>query len=377
MPQLQSISSLPRDAVDLLEAVGYMDAQELSESNTSDLIDELIKANGTLQIMPADPTRDQLLVWKGFAEESLGGGGVGVEISVPDGDQEIGQELEAESSVPDPFPLDGPLGESSESEDVSEDSEPSLVNFEHDPEVQSMLEMSPDAELISPELIKRNHLAVSAIPEGILLTECQGDVEMNVMSSQRLRDQERRAVEIKRSGLMTSRIRSFEDAESDEHHVKPLEKGEQREVVSLSKGLNAGVNPTSRRFVRGVLHPDPWSIRVSAFFALLVQSLLVLTVLTVPALIAYDLIYDVPELIWWVVGLVSVLFLSALCYLFWGISARCRVCGQRQFAPKKCLKNRKAHHLALIGYIFPTALHALFYKWFYCTYCGTAVRLKK
>lgn len=375
MPQLQSISSLPRDAVDLLEAVGYMNAQELCESNTSDLIDELIKANGALQIMPAAPTLDQLLDWKGFAEDSLGGEFVRAEVVAVDEDLVGEQPQDAESSAPDPFA--DSLGGSFDRDGVSEDAEPSFANFEHDPEVQSMLEMSPDAELISPELIKRNQLAVSAIPEGILLTECQGDVEMNVMSSQRLRDQERRAVEIKRSGLMTSRIRSFEDAESDDHHVKPLEKGEQREVVSLSKGLNAGVNPRSRRFVRGVLHPDPMRVRVSAFFALLVQSLLILTVFAVPALIAYDLVYDIPELIWWVVGLVSVLLLSALCYLFWGISARCHVCGQRQFAPKKCLKNRKAHHFALIGYIFPTALHALFYKWFYCTYCGTAVRLKK
>jgi hypothetical protein len=97
----------------------------------------------------------------------------------------------------------------------------------------------------------------------------------------------------------------------------------------------------------------------------------------VPLLIICDQLYNVPEVMWWMIGVVSCLAVSVLFYLIWGIAARCRVCGQRQFAPKKCLKNRKAHHIPWIGYIFPTALHAIFYKWFYCTYCGTAVRLKK
>jgi len=372
MPQLDSIPTLPRDAVDLLEAVGYMTAHELCESHTQELFDELAKADQALGIMSEPPTIEQLVMWKGLAKESIGDGYVLSEdptnvinpVEVAGGS--------ALAHVAETVVVGGDVEILSGPEEID-----SSVNFEQDPEVQSMLEMSPEAELISPDVIKRNDLAVSDIPKGILLTECEGDVEINVMTAQSRERHRRQAAEAKRSGLMTSRIRSFQDAETGDHHVKPLDKGKSRDVVSLSEGLNAGLSPDSHRFVRGVLHPDPWSVRISAFFAILVQLFLAITIIAVPSLMVYDMMFDVPEAMWWVLGIVICLVISALCYLIWGISARCRVCGQRQFAPKKCLKNSKAHHIPLIGYILPTAVHSLFYKWFYCTYCGTAVRLKK
>jgi hypothetical protein len=45
--------------------------------------------------------------------------------------------------------------------------------------------------------------------------------------------------------------------------------------------------------------------------------------------------------------------------------------------PKHCLKNRKAHHLPLLGHIGAVALHVMTFKWFNCTFCGTAIRIKK
>jgi hypothetical protein len=370
MPQLQSIAALPHDAVDLLEAVGYLDAQELCGAHTQELIEELIEANKALAIMPKSPTAEQLDDWKKIAREEMGdvdvvpltSANMVDEIESPPA---LGHPIEGEQDRPEILAL-------SESDDIED-----LVSFENDSEVQSMLELSPDAELIPADLIRHNSLAVQDIPVGILLSECQGDVEMNVMTPQSRAKYKRRLAEQKRSGLMTSRIRSFDEAETEAHHVKPLDKGKPRDVVTSSEGLNKGLTPQSRRFVRGVLHPDPLRVRVSAFCSLLAQFFLVTTFVAVPALILYDLLYDAPETIWWVVGIVCGLILSSLSYLFWGISARCRVCGQRQFAPKKCLKNRKAHRIPLIGYIFPTAVHAIFFKWFYCTYCGTAVRLKK
>ena len=370
MPQLQSIAALPHDAVDLLEAVGYLDVQELCGAHTQGLIEELIEANKALAIMPKSPTAEQLDDWKKIAREEMGDGNV-VPLTTPnvvdeiESPPELEYPIEAEENLPEILALN-------ESDDIED-----LVSFEDDSEVQSMLELSPDAELIPADLIKRNSLAVQDIPVGILLSQCQGDVKMNVMTPQNRAKNNRHLAERKRSGLMKSRIRSFDEAGTKDHHVKPLDKGKPRDVVTSSGGLNKGLTPQSRRFVRGVLHPDPWRVRVSAFFSLLVQFFLASTFVAVPALILYDLLYDAPETMWWVVGIVCGLMLSSLSFLFWGISARCRVCGQRQFAPKKCLKNKKAHHIALIGYIFPTALHAIFFKWFYCTYCGTAVRLKR
>lgn len=357
MPSLQSIASFPQDAVDLLEAVGYLNAEEVCNANRHELLEELTKANTALGLMDETPDSEQLSQWIAWSTEAMG-----VTHVAP--------------ASPSTAATDTSSGEPAQNS-VVESKPVSPENFEDDPEVRAMLEISPDADPVPVELMKRNSLSVQDIPEGILLTECQGDVEMKVMTAQGRLRQQHQASEVRRSGLMTSRIRSFSEHENSDHHVKPLEKGEQRDVVSLSEGLNAGLSPESRRFVRGVLHPDPMSVRVSAFFAVLVQVLLVVTMFGVPALIIYDQMMDAPEAVWWIVGLVSASLLSALCYLFWGLAARCRVCGQRQFAPKKCLKNRKAHHIPLIGYIFPTALHAIFFKWFYCTYCGTAVRLKK
>jgi len=368
MLQLQSITALPHDAIDLLEAVGYMDVQELCGAHTQELIEELVQANKALGIMAESPTAEQLDGWKKIAKELLGDG-----YRNPPTSENVVDEIESPPEIE--HPIEGGLPEAPAWNEP--DDREDVVSFEDDSEVQSMLELSPDAEPVPADLIKRNSLAVQDIPAGILLSECQGDVEMNVMTPQNKAKYKRHLAERKRSGLMTSRIRGFDEAETEDHHVKPLDKGKPRDVVTSSNGLNKGLTPKSRRFVRGVLHPDPLRVCVAAFFSLLVQFFLVATFVVVPAFVLYDLLYDAPETMWWVAGIVCGLILSSLSYLFWGLSARCRVCGQRQFAPKKCLKNRKAHHVPLIGYILPTALHAIFFKWFYCIYCGTAVRLKK
>ena len=373
MPKLQDIIELPRDAAELLEAVGYLDAADLRDADVEALVDELVKANEKLNIMLQNPTRETVEEWRHCLD--------GIADEVIEEDDEEG-EAENEDDVDEPTSTvdildsmeEGELGDGSDAHAM--DLDPSIVNFEEDPEVQEILSISPKALVLDPSLIRRHKLAVGDIPEGILLTQCEGEVEINVMTTARMAKAQQREAEGKRTVLMVSRMRSFEDAESGEHHIKPLVKGAPKDVVSMSKGLNDGLRPESRRFVRGVLHPDPISVRVSAFFAVLVQLFLAANFIGIPWLLIHEYLNG-DSMLWWVVGLASGLVLSALCYLFWGLSARCRVCGQRQFSPKKCLKNKKAHHIPIIGYILPTALHALFYKWFYCAYCGTAVRLKK
>ncbi|MFK7912123.1 MAG: hypothetical protein AB8F34_16220 [Akkermansiaceae bacterium] len=352
MPKLQNITTLPKDAVDLLEAVGYLEARELLDANSEELKGELDKANDKFHIAGADPSLDDIAEWKKIASD------------YDPSDIDI-ESIEEEALVEQP-----------EEDPAKESSQSKSVNFENDPEVLEMLAQSPDALSLDPSLIRRHKLKVSEIPEGILLTHCEGEVEINLMPPERMSKRQRREAEIKRTGLMSSRIRSFDEADEIPGHVKPLERGENRDSVTLSDGLNQGVSPNSRKFVRGVLHPNPWSVKISAFFALLVEIMLVANFIVIPWLLYHEHSTG-DSMLWWVVGLASGLLLSALCYLFWGLSARCRVCGQRQFAPKKCLKNKKAHHIPVIGYIFPTALHTIFFRWFYCTYCGTAVRLKK
>lgn len=375
MLKLEDITDLPSDAIELLEAVGYLDARELGEADPRDLVAELVKANKALGIMSDVPTVDDVKTWQGTSSSFVH--------VTPDETEEVEgmvdspqQQEESDSAYKEEEEEEEDGDIENEGDAHAFDIDPKLVNFEEDPEVQEMLAISPVAVPLHPSLIRRHKLAVADIPKGHLLTQCEGEVEINVMTSARFAKAQRREAEIKRTGLMVSRIRNFEDSASDEHHVKPLDKGKSKESVSVSDGLNKGLRPESRRFVRGVLHPDPMSVRVSAFFAVLVEVMLGANLIGIPWLLIHEHMSG-NSMLWWVVGLSIGLVLSALCYLFWGLGARCRVCGQRQFAPKKCLKNKKAHHIPVIGYIFPTALHAMFFKWFYCTYCGTAVRLKK
>ncbi|HEX7262157.1 MAG TPA: hypothetical protein VF258_10110, partial [Luteolibacter sp.] len=82
----------------------------------------------------------------------------------------------------------------------------------------------------------------------------------------------------------------------------------------------------------------------------------------------------VPE---WLLAFPLALPVLGIAYLIWGMHGSCRVCGQKLFVPRMCLKNSKAHQIRGLGHIVPVCLHILLFKWFRCTYCGTPIRLKK
>ena len=334
MVKLQDISEIPSAAIELLEAVGYMDVEDLVAANVSALHSELLKANETLRILPENPTPESIIDWQKAA--------VGM----------------------------------AEKEDHSVAIELKTATLEDDPEFIEILTVVPTVEFIPPALIQEQQLAVSDIPEGILLSECDRELGMEALTKSRLSDRQRRKEADERTGLVTSRIRGFDQADSQGHIVKPLDAGTPMATVIASEGLNEGVDENSKRFIRGVLHPSSGKIRGAAFCSLFVQISMVVALIAIPWAVIHEY-QSGDNMVFWVVGLSILLLLAALSYLIWGIGASCRVCGQRIFVPKKCLKNKKAHRIPLIGYIFPTALHALVYKWFYCIYCGTAVRLKK
>jgi hypothetical protein len=141
---------------------------------------------------------------------------------------------------------------------------------------------------------------------------------------------------------------------------------------------NKGKDPNSRRYIRGVLHSHPFSLAVGAMVTLLLGVLLPVAIVSAGLLL---LSREVPlHFSWvpqWFLAFPLALPLVGVSYLIWGLNGSCRICGQRQFVPRMCLKNSKAHHIPGLGYIVPVALHMLFFRWFRCTYCGTPVRLKK
>ena len=111
---------------------------------------------------------------------------------------------------------------------------------------------------------------------------------------------------------------------------------------------------------------------------------LILAVMLPLALISAALLFvsrELPAYFSWVPSWLLVfpvaLPVSGIIYLIWGMHGSCRICGQKLFVPKMCMKSPKAHYRPWLGYIVSVSLHLLLFKWFRCTYCGTPVRLKR
>lgn len=134
---------------------------------------------------------------------------------------------------------------------------------------------------------------------------------------------------------------------------------------------NMGVDPGSRKYIRGVLHRSASKVTAAAYGYLICYALVGLSFLPLP------LIFIDKETFFWVV-FAPVLFLPAFfIYVLVVLNANCPVCRQKQFVPKACHKHVKAHHVPVVGYRLPTAVHIVFFKWFRCIFCGTSIRMKE
>lgn len=361
MSNLQTIPGIGKSSIELLEAAGYLDDVSLAQAGLDELVAELARANSILKILKRAPRRGDVEKWQATARERL--------------------------CIEQPAPL-------------------VPVNYEGNPEVGAMLAKAPAALPLPPRLLIEQKIAVSDIPPAILLNRIVGDLDVrmtesasgkpvkstnqgNVNRFQAKPERDSRKPDegeqpVKRQ-IDVSRIRSISDmVQQGPARVATATPTEgQIDRVTLLRSprekTNRGRNPESRWYIRGVLHTHPYQIAMGAFSALLV-------ILAVPLAIAAAtllLLSDVnPEAFSWVPKwfLVFPIFLltSGVIYLIWGVgSGKCRICGQRLFVPKNCLKNSKAHHIPVIGYILPTALHLLVFRWFRCTYCGTPVRIKE
>lgn len=374
MPKLDTISGIPAKAIELLEALGYLDVSDLRDADVKSLIAELVKANKVLEIMPDDPSESILKKWLKLAneqDESAGkvssekaakknsGKGQGAQSD----DSEAGTSEKQKSANKKPAPKKPAKRE--------------LVNFEKDTDMMQMLSLSPVAEPLDPLLMADEDLSMDDITDGILLNQCEDDVKINIMTTLGRADSLFRKDEVERAGLNSSRIRNFDDLDSTVQYVKPLDRGPQKEAVTLSEELNQGVDSRSRKFIKGVFHTQVKTVRIAAVTAILFVAILVINIASLLGLFFYRTNLEAGVVMGWVMGLLLLLIITAATYVYFGTRARCVVCRQPPLMPKKCIKHKKAHHVKGIGYILPTALQLLVYKWFYCTYCGTALRLKK
>ena len=165
-------------------------------------------------------------------------------------------------------------------------------------------------------------------------------------------------------------VNKSEEKQAERAVVQPLQKNSVRDIRKTpSAELNAGKKLHSRSYIRGVLHPQPFKVRVAALIS-------VITLLLFPATFVAGALMMMKMTIWLSV-IPAAFLLFGLLYLMNARGMKCRICGQPLFAPKACHRHVKAHRIPILGYILPTSLHILLFHWFRCMYCGTSVRIKE
>ena len=172
--------------------------------------------------------------------------------------------------------------------------------------------------------------------------------------------------------LDLSRIVSSEEYNKGKTHAVPLSHGTK---------ISGGRDPQRKKFLqgtlsrlveRGVVHPLPARLVLSAILLLLSKFFLMALVIIFFVLALTGNIRLVTELIPFFLAFIP----FGLGFLIVASRARCRVCSCPLFHVRLCRKHQAAHYVPLLGIACSTALHLLFFKWMRCMYCGTAIRLR-
>lgn len=375
MAKITTLPGLGKSSQELLEVAGFLDVEALAKAGVDDLVDALEKANDILKISNKTPTRSTVQQWVASAREITG---------------------------------------TEDASDGDEDDRQMPVNYEGNPEVAKMLESAPCAIPLPGKVMMENRLAVSDVPPAILLNRYSGDLEVRVNNrdeSAVRRDATapapatapvvngsseiatrplasgniQRAEPESRLDIDTSRVKTFEEfSEMPKQRAKSSNQRPKEDVDRIAllraplEKTNRGRDPKSRWYIRGVLHTHPFGMALGAFVTLLLIAVLPAAIVSTVLLFIQDQFPgSVPWAPKWLLAFPLALPVCGLLYLFYGLGGKCRICGQRQFWPRHCRKNSKAHHVPGLGYIIPVSLQMLIFKWFRCTYCGTPVRLKK
>jgi len=353
MQPLTDIPGIDHQTVELLDLAGIRDIQHLATQEAAALWAEISRANGLLAILEQTPDQETVEQWINFAATEI------VEEPAPNQDEN--------------------------------DIILSAVNYEGNEQVLEMIAAAPCAIPMPGRLLMEQKLRVSDIPAGLLLNRYSGDLDVRIGSPETPRDNmpQRLAAESDRAnpqrqklGLDTSQIKMIAPETTTNTRLPGSKDSHKDDRVALIRtpreSTNRGKNPESRRYVRGVLHTNPWSLRTGAICSLVLILLLPLSVVSAFLLL---LSRQDPETFEWVPTWILAFPISlpviGICYLLWGISGKCRICTQKLFAHKAALKHVKAHQIQGLGYVLPLCLHLLLFSWFRCSSCGTPVRLKK
>lgn len=375
-PSLPELSSEERE---LLEAAGWLDPADLAGADPVELHAELEKANRILRLAEVTPALERVEFLVARAVELRGGAVAKRAVATP----AVG--VRRDAKVARPKPSAEPAAE-----------EVRFVNYEASADMAAMLRHSPVAIPLPNRALAEAGIAPGEIAEAALLDHVRSDLQLRVRPRQRKRPRRvRRGAEsdagtepepVEESELPKEvadmRLRSLDDI----RRMPQPSRRERRAMLDERTALirapraetNRGKNPNSRRYIRGVLHDRPYRVWFGCLIVLLFQLAVPLAVASAPLLLLADSRPDDFEWVsrWWIAFPLAVPVLGML-YLIVSTRVKCRVCAQKVLVPRHCRKNKKAHHIPGLGHILPLAMHTLLFRWFTCTFCGTAVRIKE
>jgi hypothetical protein len=358
MADVATLPGIDEQSVELLEAVGFRHLDALARAGVDALAQELEKANAMLKLRQETPGADLVRAW---VEEAC---------------RITGRE---------PISEEVPCVE--------------WINHEQTSEVAHLLTVAPVAIPAPSRSLMEHQVAVSDIPEAILLNRHVGPLDARTSAIRpRRRERDSRPVRPVSSGSVrfaessaklppklqidTTRMRSTENP--DDHSIPipealPSNPDDRLHLLKTARPeTNQGRNPSSRFYIRGVLHTEPVSMYLGALSTLPVCVLLPLAMVSAMLLLASE---QAPAAFGWVPSWLIVfplaLPLAALAWLILALGKRCRVCRQKLFVHTPHLKSPKAHRIPGLGYVVPLCLHLLLFSWFRCSNCGTSIRLKE
>jgi hypothetical protein len=431
MSKLLTIQGIGPGELELLDAAGWGDVRAVAAADAAKLAIELAKANSMLRIVGKSPDQATVAGWIRDAKDlSSGDGKISARAEEPVAKRpKAGRKADpaAPAAVPTKAKRPRKTPKVQPTEPVQEElipasvvAEPAFdeeaaiakvsgpVNFEADPGVQKMLAHAPVAVPIPARMLAEKGILPSEIAVAPLLNRALGDLEVIVQETEAGEESpERKKTSIPTGakearvrpsstpvhaetgansprGIDVARVRTVEEFQSD----APAPRSATSKVVTednriaLLRGplpsTNANRKPSSPFYIRGVLHDRPLKVWFGGLFAVLLQLSLPLALVAAPLLILCD--QEVKHFEWvpsWIIAFPIALPVFGLLYALVSTGAKCRVCGQRLYVPKNCLKNRKAHNALYFGHIGALAFHVMIFKWFNCTFCGTSIRIKK
>ncbi len=433
MSELINIDGIGTDEAELLVATGWTDVHALARADVDVLLREISAANEMLKIVPRTPERKKVARWVASAGRLLDPAAAGSPVTraarsrpavepattapygvaakskrpalAKAGDPVVPVKRTGQASAP---PEVGSADRAVDRlpEDAGEVALKALsgpVNFEAEPDVAEMLAVAPFALPIPARMLAEKGIEPSEIAVAPVLNRAFGDLEVRVVIEKPPRKDlpvavggSRRATAISsvqvadvgfssgRRRIDTAKVRTTEEAQGDAPPVRvaPAKPGPEDERIALLRAplpeTNAGRKPGSPFYIRGVLHDRPYMVWFGGLFLVILQICVPLSVVAAPLLILSDQMpVDFAWVPHWIIVFPISLLVLGILYALVSSRAKCRVCAQRMYVPKQCLKNKKAHHLPLFGYVGAVAMHVIAFRWYNCTFCGTSIRIKK